>query len=79
MGYKKDDPCLQKAFEDERLFVLMARDVTAPAVIAYWIKLNKEIQPHAKLVEAEECMKEMIEKGKDFRERKKNKSNGTRN
>ncbi len=30
MGYKKDDPCIQKAFDDERLFVLMTRDNTAP-------------------------------------------------
>lgn len=71
MGYKADDKCIEKAFDDERLFVLMARDVTAPLVIAHWISLNQNIQPIEKLREAQQCMIEMLERGNEFRERKK--------
>ena len=59
MGYKKDDPCIQKAFDDERLFVLMTRDETAPEVVMEWIKLNIHKQPEAKLREAFDCAMEM--------------------
>jgi hypothetical protein len=52
MGYKKDDKCIQKAFEDESLFVLMARDHTAPEVVVEWIKMNLYSQSAAKLHEA---------------------------
>lgn len=70
MGYKKTDRCIEKAFDDERLFVLMARDPTAPLVIARWIELNQGIQPESKLIEAALCMKEMLERGSEFRKRK---------
>lgn len=59
MGYKKDDPCIQKAFDDKRLFVLMTRDETAPEVVIEWIKLNIHKQPEAKLREAFDCAMEM--------------------
>ena len=59
MGYKKDDPCLEKAFEDERLFVLMTRDITAPLTILEWIKMNIQLQPEDKLREAFECAMQM--------------------
>lgn len=71
MGYKKDDPCLNKAFEDERLFVLMARDNTAPEVVVEWIKLNVGKQPAAKLHEALDCAIEMYNKSDDIIERLK--------
>jgi hypothetical protein len=59
MGYKNTDTCLQKAFDDEKLFVLMTRDMTSPAVVLEWIKLNINTQPDDKLREAFECALEM--------------------
>jgi hypothetical protein len=59
MGYKKTDKCIEKAFDDELLFVLMARDVTAPLVVIDWIKQNVHIQPPDKLHEALDCAIEM--------------------
>ena len=62
MGYKKNDPCLTKAYDDERLFVLVTRDNTAPEVVMEWIKLNLRKQPAEKLLEAFECALEMVNK-----------------
>ena len=59
MGYKKDDPCLKKAFDTERLFVLMTRDITAPLTVLEWIKMNIELQPEEKLREAFDCAMQM--------------------
>ncbi len=70
MGYKNSDPCIQKAFDDERLFVLMSRDKTAPEVIRYWVSLNKEIQPEAKIKEALDCAQEMENNCSMFNDRK---------
>jgi DnaJ-class molecular chaperone len=70
MGYKHNDPCLTKAFDDERLFVLMARDPTAPAVIRYWMELNQHRQPREKLVEATSCAMEMERRCEEFNKRK---------
>lgn len=68
MGYKKypeghrlaTDECWAKAFDDEMLFILMARDFTAPEVVIEWIKLNLHKQPPEKLKEAFECAMEMV-------------------
>lgn len=57
--FKNNDPCLENAFEDEMLFILMTRDETAPAVIMEWIKLNLDKQPLEKLKEAFDCAMEM--------------------
>jgi hypothetical protein len=70
MGYKNSDPCIKKAFEDEKLFVLMARDVTSPEVIMEWVKLNYNRQPIEKLVEAIECAKEMTRTSQKINQRK---------
>lgn len=70
MGYKKNDKCIQKAFDDERLFVLMTRDATAPRLVIEWIKENLDKQPEAKLREAFECALEMQRRGPDIRDRK---------
>jgi hypothetical protein len=71
MGYKKDDPCLEKAFDDERLFVLMTRDATAPEVVLEWIKLNIHSQPEKKLREAFDCAMEMRNRQEYFQQKKK--------
>jgi hypothetical protein len=55
MGYKNTDKCIQKAFDDEKLFVLMARDATSPKVVIEWIKENIHKQPPDKLHEALDC------------------------
>lgn len=69
MGYKATDPCLEKALDDERLFVLMTRDETAPDVIMEWIRLNLGKQPKEKLIEALECALEMRERRAEIKYR----------
>lgn len=59
MSYKQNDPCIQKAYEDEMLFVLMARDPFAPLAILEWIKLSLATQSEEKLREAFNCLMEM--------------------
>lgn len=76
MGYKKDDPCLKKAYADERLFVLMTRDATAPAVVGEWIKQNIGKQPADKLHEALTCAIEMHENQHEMEQRKNFKQKG---
>lgn len=76
MGYKKSDPCLQKAFDDERLFVLMARDITSPRIVMEWIKENIDMQPEDKLREAFECALEMRNRRDDIIFRKQMEAEG---
>lgn len=59
MSYKSTDPCIQKAHEDELLFVLMARDPTAPEVVMEWVRRNITLQPVEKLAEAIKCAQNM--------------------
>ena len=66
MGLKNNDPCLEKALDHERLFILMARDSNAPAAIMEWIKLSLGTQPEEKLREAFECAMEMIKTRDDI-------------
>jgi hypothetical protein len=53
------DSCLNKAREDERIFVLLARDAAAPAAIRAWamerIRLGKNQESDAQIVEALAC------------------------
>ena len=39
MGYKATDTCLQKAAEDEPIFVLRAKDKLAPSIVRRWADL----------------------------------------
>lgn len=66
MGYKSNDPCLQKAGEDEMLFVLRAQDKSAPKVVLHWIAKNFETLEEDKLREAFEAALTM----RRFRNRK---------
>lgn len=70
MGYKNSDPCIKKAYDDERLFVLMARDPAAPAVVIEWIKQSIGSQPAVKLHEALDAAIEMHAIGRAIRDRK---------
>lgn len=74
MGYKKTDKCIKKAFDDERLFVLMTRDATAPIVVMEWVKLNLTLQPREKLIEALDCAIEMSNRRDEIVERKRQES-----
>jgi hypothetical protein len=48
-----DAECYEKAkAKGERTFTLRAQDMTSPAVICEWIKLNVECTPAKKLHEA---------------------------
>jgi len=49
-----DDPnsCFNKAGKDEQIFVLRGKDVSSPAIILEWIKLNFHSSPVIKLNDA---------------------------
>lgn len=55
--------CLNKARDDERLFVLLARDPAAPVAIRAWVKerlrLGKNAPDDAQIVEALDCADRM--------------------
>lgn len=70
MGYKKNDPCLDKAYDDERIFVLLARDPAAPSAIMQWIARSIETQPAEKLKEALDCALKMRDTCDTFRKRR---------
>ena len=70
MGYKKDDKCIAKAFDDERLFVLMGRDFAAPKSIIHWIGNSLGSQPPAKLHEALDAAIEMKNQCEEMNDRK---------
>jgi len=70
MGYKHDDKCIQRAFNDEKLFVLMTRDPSAARLVIEWIKENLTTQPREKLLEALDCALEMANRCNEFIERK---------
>lgn len=57
------DSCLSKARNDERLFILMARDPVASDVIRYWIQRRvesgKNKMQDQQIIEAMNCAKRM--------------------
>jgi hypothetical protein len=54
MGTKFNDTCLDKAAEDEPIFVLRAQDYTTPKLVMLWIaeNINNGKTPDDKLREA---------------------------
>ncbi len=60
-----EDPnsCLNKAADDEEIFVLRGQDASAPRTIAWWIMANIESAPPAKLKEALGCAVRMRKHG----------------
>jgi hypothetical protein len=58
MATKGNCPCLDKASDEEPIFVLRAQDVSAPATILAWLKLNPQL-PKAKREEAEDVIVKM--------------------
>lgn len=69
MSYKENDACLQKALPNEMLFVLMARDPTAPIAVLEWVILNLDKQPKDKIIEAIKCASEMIKTQGDIKQK----------
>lgn len=67
MGYKKTDTCIQKAFDDEPLFVLMARDPMAYPTVMFWISLSESHHDGAKIEEAKQIATKMFELHQEFR------------
>jgi hypothetical protein len=58
-----DDPnsCLNKAADDEPIFVLRAKDLIAPAVVGYWQTLAGQIgSPFDKLIGAGNTASDML-------------------
>lgn len=57
--------CMAKAHHDEMTFVLLARDIAAPATIRYWalerIKRGKNKSDDPQIIEAFACAKQMEE------------------
>jgi len=55
--------CLSRAADDEMIFVLLGRDVAAPAAIHAWveerIRLGKNRPGDSQIVEAYECLRIM--------------------
>lgn len=51
--------CMNKALDDELVFILLARDPFAPQVIMEWVKVNYNIQPMEKLIDAIEMARDM--------------------
>lgn len=55
--------CLSKAEDHEMLFVLLGRDVAAPATIRFWIeeriRLGKNKPSDSQIVEARRCANTM--------------------
>lgn len=59
MSTKHNSICLQKAGDDEPIFVLRAKDPKAPDTVRYWISENQYLQPEAKLAAAADVAHEM--------------------
>ncbi len=62
---KSPNSCLNKAKDDEMLFVLLGRDSAAPATISFWIteriRQGKNQHDDPQIVEAMQCARIMQE------------------
>jgi hypothetical protein len=62
---QKRDSCLNRADEDEWIFVLLGRDAAAPATIRFWaeerVRLGKNHPSDSQIVTARECANRMDE------------------
>jgi hypothetical protein len=58
--------CWNRAKDDEMTFILLGRDIAAPATIRAWIderiRLGKNAAGDAQILEAEACISRMIER-----------------
>jgi macrodomain Ter protein organizer (MatP/YcbG family) len=67
MSTLDQDRHIKKALKDEIIFPLMARDASAPMIIAEWIKQNLFSQPPDKLHEALDCAIKMANEHEQIR------------
>ena len=61
MSTKHNSQCLMKAGDDEPIFVLRAKDPTAPQIVRAWVERNQGLQPYEKLNNAMFLADEMDE------------------
>ena len=66
---ERETGCFAKAFEDEVLFVLRAKDPLAPKVVRFWAELAERSGKHEpeKCTEARECADRMEQWWKEYR------------
>lgn len=66
---KKDElstpfSCINKARDEEMVFVLLGRDIAAPSTVRFWIeqriRLGINRRTDAQILEAERCANEMF-------------------
>ena len=66
----EDDSCFNRAKDDERIFVLLARDIASPATIRFWanerIRIGKNQFHDRQIQEAFECAR-LMEKDREAR------------
>lgn len=64
----KEHTCMQNAHDEEMTFVLLSRDAAAPVAIRAWvaerIRLGKNAETDAQIVEALECARTMEAEGR---------------
>ncbi len=69
----KEHTCMQHAHDDEMTFVLIGRDAAAPVAIRAWvaerIRLGKNAETDAQIVEALECARTMEAEGRMWADR----------
>jgi hypothetical protein len=74
------DSCLSRALPYERVFVLLARDVAAPATITFWcerrVAAGKNTWQDPQIVEAMECARLMEEERDEIRKAERTHTNG---
>lgn len=65
--------CMSRAFDDEMIFVLLARDVTSPATIRNWCKqrisCGRNRENDHQIIEARICANEMERQYEEIRAR----------
>lgn len=65
--FEKLDSCLNRALPDELLFIILGRDIAAPATVRFWaserVRLRKNKWSDAKIIEALEWASEVAGDG----------------
>lgn len=63
----REHTCMQHAHDNEMVFVLLSRDAAAPVAIRAWVaerlRLGKNIETDAQIVDAIECARVMETEG----------------
>ncbi len=66
----REHTCMQNAHPEEMTFVLLSRDIAAPAAIRAWVaerlRLGKNINTDPQITEAQECARVMESEGRKW-------------